>query len=268
MSNKTVDLYVKLKQEFGADAKLLFRVIRSPDYQKIVQDLVAYTGLSFDEVCQRIVLKADQRRHFVEEFKWENPSSINELNWFYRSNRGYLFGNAARPVWSMLDILDPKVHSPVLDFGGGVGNNSLWLAEQGFQVIYFDISIIQSDFVRFRAMQRELGLFSILQPYCQGRFNFIESLPMGVRAVVMQDVLEHLPNYRTVLAAIVERLHVGGLIIEYSPFNGKSQGKKIPRYSPVHFVEEYPLEKAMTELKMEKTELGRYPATVWRKGTS
>lgn len=262
---KKDDLINKLVSKHGNQAgKLLFRVVRSADYHQSIQDLVAYTGLSFDEVCERVALKTGQPHHFVDEYRWENPRSPNELNWFYRACRGYLFGNASRPSWEAMKVLKHPANSPVLDFGGGIGQNSLALAEQGFEVSYFDVSVMQADFVRFRAALHKVKVHA-LDPFYNGRFNYLECIPKGFRAMLLQDVLEHIPRYPVVLAALVERLQPGGLLLEYSPFNGKPQGKVVPKHSPVHIAEHTPLPKLMADLRMAKTDLAPYPATAWRK---
>jgi SAM-dependent methyltransferase len=202
----------------------------------------------------------------VDEFKWDRPSSPNELNWFYRSQRGYLFGNASRPEWEALLVLDPKEHRTVLDFGGGIGQNVLALVERGFpSPWYFDISIMQAEFVRFRVKTRKAEVY-FAEPYYNGRFNYLDCLPGGFNAILCQDVLEHIPRYPVVLEALAGKLLPGGLLVEYSPFNGKAQGKKMPRHSPVHLSEAVPLEKVMTGLGLQKTTLAPYPSTAWRKG--
>lgn len=264
MKENRDDLLSKLTRQFGKEAKLLFRVIRGKDYYQSIQDLVAYTGLSFDEICQRVALKANDHWHFTDEFAWENPGSPNELNWFYRACRGYLYGNASRPAWEALSVLDPKEHSPVLDYGGGIGQNSLYLAERGFDVWYFDISVLQADFVAFRSTMHQFSIH-IIPPIYNGRFNFIDCIGGTYRAIVLQDVLEHIPRYGLVLQSLVSKLAPGGLIVEYSPFNGKPQGKKMPKRSPLHIAEAAPLDRVMAELGMTKTALGIYPATVWKK---
>lgn len=261
------DLFSKLTRKFGErDGKFLHKVVRGAAYHQSVQDLVAFTGLSFDEVCERVLLKAGDPRHFTGEYKWESPSSPNELNWFYRAGRGYLFGNASRPEWEALAVLPPLGEGArALDFGGGIGQSSLAIAERGFSVHYFDISVVQAEFVRFRAKIHSANI-QIVDPYYNGRFNYLDCLPGNYQYVLCQDVLEHIPRYPVVLGVLVQKLQPGGLLVEYSPFNGKPQGKKMPRHSPVHISEAVPLDRVMADLGMEKTDLAPYPSTAWRKG--
>lgn len=266
MTKPRDDLFAKLTRLHGEQAgRLLYKVVRNPEYHQSVQDLVAWSGLSFDEVCERVALKAGQPRHFTEEYRWERPQSPNELGWFYRACRGYLFGNASRPRWEALKVLAHPKNSPVLDFGGGIGQNALALAEQGFEVSYFDVSALQADFVRFRADLHKVRV-RVIEPYYAGRFNYLECIPGGFNAILLQDVLEHIPTYPAVLAVLVGKLNPGGLIVEYSPFNGKPQGKVVPRHSPVHCKEGEPLDHVMARLGMQKTTLAPYPSTAWRKG--
>jgi SAM-dependent methyltransferase len=263
-SMKEEDLLTKLVKRYGKESKLLFRVIRGKEYHRVVQDLVAYTGLTFDEVMDRVALRHGDHGHFAAEFDWDRPRSQNELNWFYRSCKNYLFGNASRAAWEMLDVFGDGKGLRVLDFGGGIGQNTLALLERGHRPVYFDVSILQADFVRFRLQTRRLTA-ELVEPYYANRFNFLECIPDKLAGVAMQDVLEHIPRYPLVLRSVAGKMNPGSLLVEYSPFNGKMQGAKMPKLSPLHCTESIPLEQAMQEAGLEKTNLGRYPANVWRK---
>lgn len=258
-------LSTKLIHVFGErNGYFLFKVIRNPKYHQSINDLVAYTGLSFDEVCERVVACPGQQIHYAEEYKWESPGSPNALNWFYRSCRNYLFANASRPVWPAIEFLNSGTHPRVIDFGGGIGQNTIELIKRGFDVTYFDISIIETDFVKFRVKNRGFEV-KVIEPYFNGRFNFFECIQPSFDAILLQDVLEHIPKYVQVLEKLSGCLVPGGFIVEYSPFNGKYQGDKLPKYNVLHLSEMVPLHEIMQKNKMQKTDWGVYPATVWKK---
>ena len=125
--------------------------------------------------------------------------------------------------------LEKGVNEPVLDYSGGVGNNVIYLAEEGFRCQYSGIGVMEKAFSEYRFQQRgylEGGVVEIKHPFVDGKFDPIQSvLPRNesLGAILALDVLEHIPNYHKVVEAMVESLKVGGVIIENSPF-GKPVG--------------------------------------------
>jgi SAM-dependent methyltransferase len=253
-----------LKEKFGGVGKFLYRIYTEPAYSGVIQDLVAYTGLDVMEVFAKAILNLEDVGHFVREFQFYKPKKEAQLTWFYRSALGYLFGNIQRPFWEKLKFIEKK-HEPILDYGGGIGNNTIPLASKGIHVDYFDVSIIQRDFVNFRARNRRAigSNLKLLDGISQFRFDylkFIENLCSNYYGVIcLQDVLEHIPNYQNLLKILCSKLRKGGLIAEHTPFNSDKLN------SPMHFSQNFSLEKAMEENRLFRLNNSEEEKGIWIK---
>ncbi len=213
-------------------------IVNGDGFNDVLDDLVAFTGLTLAQVMERV--KRTPLNHYQSEFRWHSPRDFRELSWYYRVTYGYLFGNAAHPYWSKLDFLDPSV-GPVLDYGGGVGNNVITLAERGFDVHYTEISLIQESFLRFRAARRGLDI-EIIEPYADGAFDPVGCIDDPFGAIILQDVLEHVPDYQILLGHLIAQVKPGGYIIENSPFN------ELAPNIDIHLSATVPLESAMRDM--------------------
>ena len=216
-------------------------------YNDIIDDLIAYTGFSMEELVPR--LRRDPQYHFESEFEWYKPQSQTELTWFYRCSSNYLFGNATHAYNPKLDII---TQGKVLDYGAGVGSNTIGLAKRGIEVDFLEVSSLQSDFINFRATCHNLKNIHQVLPYHNGRFDPVLCITDQYDAIAAMDVFEHIPNYHVVLAHLIGRLKPGGLIVEQSPFEAHADDIAI------HLRAVLPLEKAM--VGMEKIGEG-----VWKK---
>jgi 2-polyprenyl-3-methyl-5-hydroxy-6-metoxy-1,4-benzoquinol methylase len=203
-------------------------------FNHIIEDLVAYTGFP-PEKLMPYILRYPQT-HFESEFKWFNPKDELELTWFYRCSSAYLFANAVHPYVSSLDII---TEGKVLDYGAGIGCNTIALAKRGISVDFVEISRIQADFIKFRAERHNLANIKEVSPYCEGRFDPLKSVVGDYDAIIAMDVLEHIPNYHIVVKHFIDRLKPGGMIIENSPFDPKAENIAI------HIRASKPLEQAM-----------------------
>jgi SAM-dependent methyltransferase len=191
------------------------------------QDLIDFTGLEEPEVMLR--LQRLRQFHFEGEHAWWNPQTRTTLAWFYRTSVNYLFGNAIHQAVVHNLGLKPA-DGPVLSYSEGVGNNLLWLANQGIESYYFGIGVNEMSFARFRVMSRGLGhLVHFIEPYVWDvsngrdkrklRFEPLFSVPNKQYGVICAfDVLEHIPDYHYTLAHLASTLRVGGLFCETTPF--------------------------------------------------
>jgi len=230
-------------------AGILERMKSEPGFNSIIDDLIAFTGLSEKQIVKRI-LRAPET-HFKSEFRWHSPQDEKELQWFYRCSYGYLFGNAAHPYWPKLNFIRPNDY--VLDFGAGVGSNIITLAKRGIAVDFLEINILEIAFIHFRIQRHapRAPISSIL-PSVKGETDPIKCVQNKYTIIILQDVLEHIFNYHIVLEHLINCLQLGGHIIETSPFN--PWAKEID----IHLKPIIPLEKAMKGMK--QIEKG-----IWRK---
>lgn len=179
----------------------------------VVDDLLAYTGLSRDDV--EAELRTRSRLNFRGEWH-ATPPGLRSDHWFYLSSKSYLFANAVHFAdSSVADRVSAHVVSNgrVLDFGGGAGQLTLALAARSLRPSYTDTNAIQRDFLRFRLARHDLDeLVDVLDPW----------RPLGTctfDAIVAIDVLEHLPNVLDVLRqTLLPALKPGGVLLEDSPF--------------------------------------------------
>jgi len=225
------------------------RISTDPAFNMVIDDLVAFTGMSRADVLTRV--RRFPQFHHESEFRWCGPRDHGELAWFYRAAQSYLFSNAAHEYWRLLDILSADL-GRVLDYGAGIGNNALPLAKRGLDVDYLEISEIQSQFARFRASRHGLSNMRFISPFVDGTFDPVGCIADTYGAIVLQDVLEHVPNYDKLLSHLIGHLKPGGLIVETSPFCETAPAVAL------HLPAAVPLEVAM--VGMERIREG-----VWRK---
>ena len=220
--------------------------LRRPEYSGVFDDLLALTGLSEKTVC-RLIMEAGLKSR--KEMKFVNPKGDVENELHYRTCREYLFLNAFRPVSSLLwdAHREGLMKGPALDFGAGMGNDTVWLAKQGYDVDYHEIGIIQREFMRFRIKKNGLKI-GILSPYVDGKYDSLGCVTRKYGAMNLRDVLEHIPDYVAVVRHLAEHLLPGGLIVEHTPWNFKDKDGKWVHYSVLHHEEKVPLKKLFGDL--------------------
>lgn len=190
----------------------------------VCQDLQDFTGLADDEFYERMTRQG--RFHFEGEHQFWNPASKTELAWYYTSSIDYLFANAIHGVpLKVTNLFVDKEYEPVLDYSAGVGTNVLYLAKKGIQVQYFGIGMAEYNFAHYRVWKADLeDLVEFKRPFSAEtgyKFDPINGpLPRdgSLGSIIAMDVLEHIPEYRLVVDAMVMSLRVGGIILERSPF--------------------------------------------------
>lgn len=243
---------------------MVMNELSKPIYQNIVSDLSNYTGLTPEQVCYRIAKKNcagyGGRGWYYDEFLWHDPKTSREVIWVYRCSQTYLFSNARKPPWfNAIDELKKlgaiEGQGPVLDFGGGIGSTVIELANCGFDTYFYEPSVMQTDFVRFRAVIRGLKI-KILSSIHDGSFRpyeFHSKVKFG--AIIARDVFEHIPNYHMVLRFVLHSLRQGGVLIEYSPFGHRH----------VHYPENVSMVKEMKTQKMTLMKSMKDTGRIWRR---
>lgn len=225
----------------------LEQIDNNVSYNDIISDLVAYTGFQEEKLLPYLLRYP--RLHFESEFNWVDPKDELELTWFYRTNVGYFWGNSMRPYVPKLDII---TQGKILDYGAGIGCNTIGLAKRGVEVDYLEINRLQADFIKFRAERHKLNNVKEVKPYSAGKFDPVLCIVEQYDAIIAMDVLEHIPNYHVVVEHFIKRLKPSGLIIENSPFDPFAADIAL------HIRPSLPLEEVM--IGMERIDEG-----IWKK---
>ena len=220
-----------------------------------VEDLMEFAGLRREQVIEYLH-RSSGRRH-SDELDWLRPASVEEYGWFYRGSRTYLFcvGDAwkravetARPGWR------------TLDFGGGGGRNTLALAAMGADAHYVDIGIQNAAFVAFRARKRGLRV-TVIDPLVEIDGRWVVDSAEAVRRVgdfdliICDNVLEHVPDYPSVLAKLATALSPNGRILECTPWKREKTYlfKRVSEWD-IHLPQVREMEDAMRACGMRRVE--------------
>jgi len=189
-----------------------------------LEDLAQFTGLPAESLLP--YLRRERSRRTSTELEWLDPQTGPEYAWFYRGSRTYLF--ATDPAWERaVALAGPGMRC--LDFGGGGGRNSLGMAEQGAEVYYVDIGVLNAAFTAFRARKRGLKL-TVIDPMVEVDGSWTVDTAEAARRiggfdlVVADNVLEHVKDYHRVVATLAQALSPTGRILECTPFRrGKAR---------------------------------------------
>ena len=106
----------------------------------------------------------------------------------------------------------PETTQKVLDLGCGDGFLSCRIAEKGYQVTSFDLSL--NRLKRFKEQAERLNIQQI-----EGDIANVDLPTESFDLIVCSEVIEHLPNYKEVLSEVWRLLKKGGYFIISVPNN-------------------------------------------------
>lgn len=236
------------------------RIIRFSE--DILEDLSAFTGVSQDKIINYFDnSRIDNTKY--ELFEIIKPGSRQELVWYYRAARAEFIHNATKyndtnKGWPLINKW-VKRGNAVLDYGAGTGQNCIYLwREIGAIPYYFEISILQAEFFKFRSKKRGFAI-SIIEPYYlspEGEYKFdpIKAIYGVYDVVLMSQVLEHIPEPEELLTHLVGTLTNDGLLLEDTPWSSHNY-EALVSLAAIEF--EYLM---VNKLKMKKLSHG-----VWKK---
>jgi 2-polyprenyl-3-methyl-5-hydroxy-6-metoxy-1,4-benzoquinol methylase len=198
----------------------------------VKQKLLEFTGLSPETL--QLLLGRKVYPTFKEEWDFWSPKNETEIQFFYVSNRSYLFGNAVHILPEAI-FDDINVGESVLDFGGGSGNYSVPLAFKGCNVSYFDINILQREFVKYMSDTSPIDIHILKHD-----IHYMPLFDKKFDAILALDVLEHIPNYPDYIERFAKSLKNNGRIYVFAPFG-------VTPHDPTHLEDTYGLTETMNK---------------------
>lgn len=175
MANKYRDLRSSIKDEI----------------QRAKEELSEFTGLSIEQVSERCFISTEL---VANQYRRDIIETNKDPKIFYKENKDYIFDLInwhvqQRRIFdtNIIDEIRNKYPSAkkILDFGSGCGQNSIMLAEAGYDVYMADYEGYTSDFAKFRAKKRGLNIkFYNIEIPINDKFDIILAF----------DVLEHVPD--------------------------------------------------------------------------
>lgn len=207
--------------------------------EQLFQDLIDFSGLHKEYIKKH--LNRDKNCTYTYEYTVRNPKDCSELEWFYITSEKYLFANIIHSTWQLIDKIRGN---KILDYGGGAGIDTFYLAKKGYNVHYFDISIIQREFVKFRVLKHSIKNVQVIDPYFENRFNPIRCITDTYDGILTRSLFEHVPYHVKLAKYLILRLNYDGILYEASKF-GSSEN------DPMHVDETEPLENIIKEHGLE-----------------
>jgi len=220
--------------------------------EEMLKYLADFTGLhrNYIESC----ISRRPGYTYSDEFHTRLPKDNTELEWFYVTSEKYIFANIIHLPWVI--ISEMLAGGSILDYGAGVGTDILPLARKGYDVYYFDINLMQREFVQF-VCERESLTVTFIRPYYKGRFDPIHCIQGKFNAIITRSLLEHVPYYQDLIEHLVSCLNPGGFLFEASKFGSTEK-------DPMHLEESKPISKIMEACGM-KLVRNEYPHRCWQK---
>jgi 2-polyprenyl-3-methyl-5-hydroxy-6-metoxy-1,4-benzoquinol methylase len=213
-------------------------------FQEIVSEIVQYTGLPRPEVEDRVWMQAlepgwnviqDANRFGVTQFQFDE-----KMIRLYTEGDGFIFDSLvfwskpSRRLWieHALDRIQlyaeqrsiPLENLKILMHGDGPGNDSLFLANSGLHVDYYDVpgsktfNFAVKRFQKSGLWERNIHPINDYQECLHGQYDVVLSF----------EVLEHLPKPLVAIQDIHSALKAGGIAIITEDFGD------LAGYLPTH----------------------------------
>jgi len=203
-------------------------------FSEVVDEVVRFTAISRCEAERRVWMESLELgwnvRHDVERFKVTPHQYDEHMERLYREGDGFIFETLVfwaapnRQMWTagaaerLFRYSEKAALLPnrlrILMLGDGAGSDSLYLANQGFCLDYFDVpGSLTSDF----ALKR-FDYYGVLGENITVVDNYEQCLSSGYDAVITFEVLEHLPQPLEAIRDISRMLKTKGIALVTEAF--------------------------------------------------
>ena len=210
--NLTTQAKKRLPRPVKAVLRPLYRKgydIFSPTYvldKKLLSDTMEYFDLTKDEVIA--IAKA---RNKLNAILWKamNPTTEQEIRRFHEIAPFFVIGlqyqHARKDQRKFRAEVVNIASGDVLDYGGGVGDLCLKLAEKGLNVTFGDVSGVSMEFAKWLFQKRGYDIKVVdLEK---------EALSKQYDTIICISVIQHIPQPEPVLEQIANSLRKGGKLI-------------------------------------------------------
>ncbi len=255
----------KLLNHFPYLKKILLRIKRRINRKfnsriywdkELLKDLAEYYHLSEDEAKSMSKLG---RRLFCDFWKTLTPTKETDVLSFYKMP--FPFDVFSLAHWHMTGeqkIFRKKIvancSGDVLDYGGGIGDLSLKIADKGLDVTYVDLNCENMNFARYRSNKNGYKIQILDAEKDQGII-----WEKKYDTIVCLDVIEHIPNPETVLENFCHHLRIDGkLIITGLDCTGPAED------APMHLKINFDAEKLLNQFGLFSDEVHSW---LWLKET-
>jgi hypothetical protein len=201
-----------------------------------IADVMAFTKLPGDQVVAKLVTNTGMKQEWEA---WEGSGAMTDdrIKAFYKQTQNYIFDLGGWHLWDLQkresdrampdelrkdlppELRAARVRPRVLDFGGGVGFNSLILAQAGFDVTLADLDSVTLSFAKFRAEKHGVAM-----KYWK---SDVEDMPPEPKydVILCMDVLEHLPagELKKTVDKLVKLKTTTTQIVVHAPFGRTAQ---------------------------------------------
>jgi mycofactocin system glycosyltransferase len=183
----------------------------------LIGELAEYLGKPENEVFERCREAASE---LAGAWHAAAPREAEQVSDFYRHTDAYLYDltwwhaladdESALSQVEALELAKGYRARTVLDFGSGIGSLGLLFAHNGLDVTLAEINPALNDYARWRFDRRDLSACFLnggSEVLPEAAFDFISAV----------DVLEHVPEPRSMLMKLAAALRPGGTLFIHMP---------------------------------------------------